>query len=113
MQALNTLTCNSIDKIFTKLTKTGYLNHCIINSTLALTYLCDIFNKYSQYVSEEDYYYIINAIQCLSDSSCFIDLPDFHDLRNSSSKSYYSFSAHRITEDSVNRLSEDNSLKLL
>lgn len=112
MQALDTLTCNSIDKIFTKLTKIGYLNHCIINSTLALAYLCDILNKYSQYVSEEDYHYIINAIQCLSDNSCFIDLPDFHDLRNSSSKSY-SFSAYRITEDYINRLSEDNSLKLL
>ena len=69
--------------------------------------------RISNELLKEDYYYIINAIQCLSDSSCFIDLPDFHDLRNSSSKSYYSFSAHRITEDSVNRLSEDNSLKLL
>ena len=112
MEALNTLTINSIENIFNKLSKTGYLNHCLINSTLALIYLCDILNKYSQYVSDEDYHYILNAIQCLSDKSCLIDLPEFHDLKNSSYKSY-NFSAYRITEDSKNRLTEDDSLKLL
>ena len=80
MEALNTLTINSIENIFNKLSRTGYLNHCLINSTLALIYLCDILNKYSQYVSDEDYHYILNAIQCLSDKSCLIDLPDFHKL---------------------------------
>ena len=112
METLNILTFNSLDKIFNALNKTGYLNHCTINSTLALIYLCDILNNYSQYVSEEDYLCIINAIQCLSDSSCFIDLPNFDDLKNKPSNTNNPFEP-RLTEDSLVRYYENNSLKLL
>lgn len=111
MEALNTLVFNSIDRIFNVLRQVGYINSCNINSVLALTYLSGILNKYSNYITDKDYKYIINAIKCLSENSCLIDLVNFDDLMNKPNKSYESFK-YRITEDSINRITENKSLRL-
>ncbi len=112
METLNSLTFNSIDKVFTKLQSLGYLSTHTINKVLALTYLCDILNNYTQYITEEDYKAITEAIQCLADNSCFIEFPDFHDLKNKPNKSFNDF-IPRLTEDEITRFLENGSLKLL
>lgn len=111
MEALNTLVFNSIDRVFNVLRQVGYINRCNINSVLALIYLSDMLNKYSNYITDEDYKYIINAIKCLSENSCLIDFISFDDLKNKPNKSYESFRC-RITEDSINRITESESLRL-
>ena len=110
METLNVLALDSINKIMSRLSKIGYLNKCFIYPVLALVYLCDILNKYGQYVSEDDY--ITKAIQNLSDNSCLIALPDFYELKNSHLPQYNPLIS-RISEDSLSRLAEDNSLRLL
>ena len=112
METLNVLALDSINKIMSRLSKIGYLNKCFIYPVLALVYLCDILNKYGQYVSEDDYKYITKAIQNLSDNSCLIALPDFCELKNSHLPQYNPLIS-RISEDSLSRLAEDNSLRLL
>ena len=112
METLNVLALDSINKIMSRLSKIGYLNKCFIYPVLALVYLCDILNKYGQYVSEDDYKYITKAIQNLSDNSCLIALPDFCELKNSHLPQYNPL-IRRLSEDSLSRLAEDNSLRLL
>ncbi len=86
MEQLNTLTSNSLCKVLTKMGKVGYINTSTLYYILALSYLTDLLNDYSDYFSDEGKTIILKAIQCLSNYSCFIDYLDINTFKCNKNK---------------------------
>ena len=69
---------DAIDKYFSVLGKTGYMNSKSTNGLLVLIFLFNLmYYDYRGYISQEDYRTIERALNCLYGSSCLIPYPDY------------------------------------
>lgn len=68
---------NSLDKYFCTLPYTGYKSDNEVNKLLVFTFIEELlYGPLSQYITEEDYTYIIDAMYCLY-GSCLIPFPEY------------------------------------
>lgn len=104
--------CNSLDKYFNILSKTGYKSYNSVNKIIVLLAIDTLLRtELSYYITEDDYKSITNVIYCILGSECMFEMPSYETfdslLRDNSSPD-----GLRITEDSINRITEDTLFRI-
>ena len=112
MEDFNLITIDTLNKYFDILSKAGYVKSKEVNKVIILTFLSRLLNDFFEYITEEDYNYIIKSVYCLSD--CLIRLPKYKVFKDSLIHHKYNDGLMlRITEDELNRFMENNMFKRL
>jgi len=111
MDEITNISYNAIVKYFTSLSQFGYRSYDDVNKLIALISLNDILDIFSDYINEESFKSIINAIYCLSGTTCLIDFPSYinTDTLNHQTKINY---ITRLTQDNTLRISESNAIRV-
>lgn len=73
MDNLDILTYDSLNRYFTVLKSTGYLEGNNINKLLLLIFITEMLQDYKKCMSDEDIKMLMNMISCLGSTSCLID----------------------------------------
>lgn len=106
MEEVTKLSAETIQRYFTTLSQFGYRKYSDVDKILILFFIEEtLAHDFSDFITEDDYRHIINAIYCLTGSTCLIDFPKFanYDSLVHKTKSYL---IPRITEDSILRVCE-------
>lgn len=111
MDEMTNISYDAIVRYFTSLAQFGYRSYGDVNKLLALLTLDDLLNVFSEYIDEDDFRAIINAIYCLSGTTCLIRYPEFVNHDSLIHKTKIGFTT-RITEDNVIRDTEDYRLRI-
>ena len=82
-----------------------------MNKLLALLTLDDLLNAFSEYIDENDLRSIVNAIYCLSGTTCLIDFPSYINDDTLFHQTKVNYIA-RITEDNILRVDETNMIRI-
>lgn len=77
MDEMTNISYDAIVRYFTSLAQFGYRSYGDVNKLLALLTLDDLLNVFSEYIDENDLRSIVNAIYCLSGTTCLIDFPSY------------------------------------
>lgn len=85
---LSELVLNSLNKLFNKLSITGYESYCAIDNLLIYSFIEDLLDAYNTCITEEDYYYIRKALDCLY-GSCLIPYPQYINQEKIPSNIFY------------------------
>lgn len=80
MENLDELTFQALERYFSVLEKVGYIKQKDVNKVILLTFLQDLMEHYSYYITEDDYNMINNIIVCLYSSSCLIPFAQYQKL---------------------------------
>ncbi len=112
MDELLEISEEAIIRYFTTLSQFGYKKYSDVNKILVLFFIEEMLSgEMSYYITQEDYRSIINALYCLTGSTCMIDFPMFESydtLVHSNNRPF----VPRITEDSVIRSTEEDSFRV-
>lgn len=111
MDEMTNASYDAIVKYFTSLSQFGYKSYDDVYKLLALLTLNDIIDIFSEYVCEKDLRSIINAVYCLSGTTCLIDFPKYFNDDTLFHKTKVNY-ATRITEDNIIRYTQDNIIRL-
>lgn len=111
MDEMTNISYDAIVRYFTSLAQFGYRSYGDVNKLLALLTLDDLLNVFSEYIDENDLRSIVNAIYCLSGTTCLIRYPEFVNHDSLTHKTKIGFTT-RITEDNVIRDTEDYRLRI-
>lgn len=111
MDEITNISYNAIVKYFTSLAQFGYRSYDDVNKLIALISLNDMLDVFSDYINEESFKSIINAIYCLSGTTCLIDFPSYinNDTLNHQTKINY---IARVTQDNILKISESNIIRV-
>ncbi len=111
MDEITNLSYNAIVKYFTSLAQFGYRSYDDVNKLIALISLNDMLDVFSDYINEESFKSIINAIYCLSGTTCLIDFPSYinNDTLKHQTKINY---IARLAQDNILRISESNIIRV-
>lgn len=104
MEQFDIILNESLDRYFTVLEKTGYVNSNDVDKLLLLNFLQEFLNECEYIISEEDYILINNIIDCISDTSCLIPYRQFKQP-NEPLVGYINNVLIRITEQEDSRIS--------
>ena len=108
----------AVDRYFNTLALFGYKNYTDVYKLLALLYIEELLTQqaYSGFISEEDYRVIMDALYCLTGSTCLIPYPEFinndsliHETLRNYIPRVTQDSNLRYTEESNPRVSTDNT----
>lgn len=75
MDDLNTVSYNAVNIYFDTLTKLGYKCYWSVNQLLALLAIEETLNILQDYITEDNLRDIMNAVYCLSGTTCLIQFP--------------------------------------
>lgn len=94
----------AVDRYFNTLALFGYKNYTDVYKLLALLYIEELLTQqaYSGFISEEDYRIIMNALYCLTGSTCLIPYPEF--INNDSL-------IHDTLRNYIPRITQDSNLR--
>lgn len=111
MEDINTLTFDAINNYYKYLDNLGYISNEETNRILVLIYINKILNKFQEYIIDQDINIIYKTLLCLS-KSCLIKPLQFAQVESIlNSSNYNSQKELRISEDSTQRMSEDEVLR--
>ena len=69
---------NALQRYYKSLELKGYISDLNVNKLLVLSFYNEfIYNDYRGLITEEDYYIIERALDCLFGSTCLIPYPDY------------------------------------
>ena len=111
MDEITNITYDAIYRYFTSLAQFGYRSYGDVDKLLALISLDEMINVFAEYMDEETLQSIINAIYCLSGTTCLIDFPKYINddtLFHQTKINYFA----RITEDSIVRTDEGGIVRV-
>lgn len=104
MKELTKITEEALNRYFTALSQFGYKKDSEVESLLVLLFIeGTILNDFSEFVTEDDYRIILQALECLYGSNCMIDFPTYANYDSLVHKSDISL-VPRITEDAILRV---------
>lgn len=106
MEYLDKMLMEALNRYFTVLEKTGYINDADTDRIILLSYLQEFLSEYQYYITEEDYNVINRIIQCLAGQSCLIPYGEFMELSKPLTGYVYSIPI-KITEYSVSKSDSD------
>lgn len=112
MEELTKITEEALNRYFTTLSQFGYKKDSELESLLVLLFIEDtVLDEFSEFVTEDDYNIILQALECLYGSNCMIDLPKYtnYDSLIHKSKVYLN---PRITEDITLRVDQREMLRV-
>lgn len=101
----------SFDNYMSLLGSIGYASQCAVNKLLVYSFIEEIFEKFSTYITEEDYNILAEALNCLY-GTCMIPYPYFINDDATSDSTDFIPVEYRITEDKVMRITEDNLFRV-
>lgn len=101
---------DSLVRYFNTLTHSGYKSYKDVNRLLVFTFIEELlYGPLSQFIDDEDYNIINSAVECLY-GDCMIPYPTYKESYDTIVKPL--LDKYRITEDNINRLSEDSLLRV-
>lgn len=103
MEEITDLSYESIVRYFTTLQQFGYKSYEDVYKLVALIGLEEILDMFAEFITEEDFKYIMNAINCLSGTTCLIDFPTYSENKPLIHKNRVNYLA---------RVSEANSIRV-
>lgn len=112
MENLDELSFQSLERYFTVLEKTGYMNDVDTNKLMLLLFLQEFLDTYSHYITEDDYNLINSIIVCLYSTSCLIPYVQYKKLTEPLND-YILTVPIRTTEEDIIRHSEIETLRLV
>lgn len=111
MEEVTNITENTINRYFNSLSKLGYKNYTDVYKIIILTFLEELLGyDFFEFVSEEDYTAIMQAIYCLAGNTCIIEFPSYATYDSIFRKSDVDLTP-RITEGGILRTSERYNMK--
>lgn len=111
MDEITNLSQDAIIRYFNSLSKLGYKNYEDVSKLQALLTLEEMLSIFDGYITESDFRSIINAIYCLSGTTCMIDYPKYINDDTLFHTTDIAFTV-RITEDSIIRGTQDNIIRV-
>ena len=105
MDTLDKITQESLDRYFSVLEQTGYVNNNHVNNLILLSFLSDFLNQFQGYITEADYNKIDQIINCLSGKSCMIPYREYI-AQNKPLTGYILNIPFRLTQDTIVRQTE-------
>lgn len=114
MEQVANIAYDAITRYYNALSKLGYLKQSTVNGLVVLCFIEEFMNMFPFDITEKDYTTILKAIECLAGSNCLIDFPTYSAYVDTVSKyKNYNLNKHRITEDSIIRIAESNSFRVI
>ena len=111
MHEIDNVSYDAIYRYFNALSKFGYKSYGDVEKLIALLTLDEMLHVFNEYIDEDDFRAIINAIYCLSGTTCLIRYPEFVNHDSLTHKTKIGFTT-RITEDDVIRDTQDYRLRI-
>lgn len=112
MDEITIISAEAIQKYFTSLSYFGYKKYSDVDRLLVLMFIEEtLANDFAQFITEEDYRIITDALYCLYGSNCMIDFPKFSNYDSLIHESRVSLTP-RITEDSILRVCEKDLIRI-
>ena len=112
MGNLDELTFQALERYFSVLEKVGYVKQKDVDKLVLLTFLQDIIEHYSYYITEDDYNMINSIIVCLYGSSCLIPFAQYQKISEPVDNYILSIPI-RISEDYTIRHSQEEVERLV
>ena len=112
MEEVTKLSAEAIQRYFTTLSQFGYRKYSDVDKMIALFFMEEtLAHDFSEFITEDDYRHIVNALYCLAGSTCLIDFPEFanYDSLVHKTKVYLT---PRVTEDSILRVCERDIMRV-
>lgn len=79
MDNITEISHNSLTRYFKTLKNLGYLNKTETDRVLIISFIEEMLNdKFSDFITAEDYEIIVNTVNKIVSNSCIIDFPSFH-----------------------------------
>lgn len=110
MENINFLLSTALDKYFTILKSTGYVNKQNVDNLIVLSGISYILSNFQDYITEEHIRNISRALLCIS-GNCLIDY-NIELSEESLIKEIKQNLAARISEDEIFRFSTENVLRI-
>lgn len=111
MDEVTKISAEAIQRYFNTLAQFGYKKYLDVDRLLVLTFIEEtLSHDFVEFITEEDYMTIINALYCLYGSNCMIDFPSFANYDSLVHKTKVHL-VPRITEDSTLRMSQNDLLR--
>lgn len=112
MEELTKIAEEALNRYFIALSQFGYKKDSEVESLLVLLFIEDtVLDEFSEFVTEDDYNIILQALECLYGSNCMIDLPKYANYDSLIHKSNIHFTP-RITEDTVLRVDQKEMIRV-
>ena len=112
MEELTKITEGALNRYFTTLSQFGYKKDSEVESLLVLLFIEDtILDDFSEFVTEDDYRIILQALECLYGSNCMIDFPKYANYDSLIHKSNV-YLIPRITEDATLRVDQKEVIRV-
>ena len=111
MHEIDNVSYDAIYRYFNALSKFGYKSYGDVEKLIALLTLDEMLHVFNEYIDEDDFRAIINAIYCLSGTTCLIDFPSYVNDDTLFHKTKINYIA-RITEDNILRVDETNMIRI-
>lgn len=106
------ITLKALKNYYQTLRKTGYVPKSDVYALMVLSFITDLCSQeYAWYISQEDYKYLINLLQCLGKQYCLVPF-DWESIKTDPVNNYLENIPIKITEDEVIRLGQEIVLKL-
>ena len=112
MEYLDELTFQALDRYFSVLQKTGYIQYKDVDKLILLIFLQEIIDQYPYYVTESDYNIINDILVCLYGSTCLIPYSQYQKV-SEPIDNYIINTPIRISEDSDIRTSQEDNIRLI
>ena len=112
MDEVTKISNDAIQRYFTILSQFGYKKYSDVERLLVLLFIEEtLSHDFVDFITEEDYKVIVNALYCLYGSNCMIDFPSFANYDSLVHKTKVHL-VPRITEDSILRVCEKDILRV-
>lgn len=105
MDELIKVSNEAVQRYFTALTQFGYKKYSDVNNLLVLLFLEEVlYYDFSEFITEQDYKAITNALYCLYGSNCMITFPSFIN---------YNSLVHKNKSELIPRISQDRIIRYI
>lgn len=112
MDEVTRISAEAIQRYFTTLSQFGYKKYSDVDKLLVLIFIEEtLAHDFAQFITEEDYRIITNALYCLYGSNCMIDFPKFSSYDSLIHETRVHLTP-RITEDSILRVCEKDLIRI-
>lgn len=80
MEELTKISEEAIQRYFTTLAQFGYKNYSDVYKLITILFIEEFLSSssFSEFITEEDYRYIVSAMYCILGSNCLIKFPEFN-----------------------------------
>ena len=112
MDEVTIISAEAIQRYFTTLSNFGYKKYSDVDKLLVLIFIEEtLSHDFAQFITEEDYGIITNALYCLYGSNCMIEFPKFSNYDSLVHETKVHLTP-RITEDSILRVCEKDLIRV-